>query len=674
MPKCAKRNRFQKKVLTYGRISQLLIDDEVQNKEINSEAPSKISQQDLKNSLVGFVENRTSMTTISTPNNNNRFDVHNPIICVLGENVNTPCNTQTETKTESIEMMHSCEGSNNHSLDLPFREKLTSWAVNENISQSSLNKLLEILKTEKDTSSFKNLPKDSRTLLQTPKKVDIVKLGSGFYYYFGISNSINRLIASNNCKLSDDTCFELAVNIDGLPISNSSSSCLWPILAQVKSVDALKSDIIVVALFSGNSKPEDSNEFLKEFVNESVVLTNNGIFVNNKHYKFKISMLICDVPAKSFLLCVKGHNAYFSCTKCKAEGDFINNVICFPEYENFRKRSDAEFRQQVDDEYHMGVTILTKLPNFDMIKNVPLDYMHLLCLGVMKRLLVNKNYGWIFGRQSYKLPYSDINKLSDLLTSLSKFIPSEFSRKTRLIEECKRYKATEFRLLLLYVGPVVFKKSLNPQFYDNFLSLHIACLIMCSGEYHKDPDMLNYANELMKFFVKKTSEIYGYDFISHNVHNLLHLSDDIFRYGKLDDFSAFPFENYMSQLKKMLRKSEKPLQQIVNRISEGSFVKKVSSNSKLSVQLLQQHFEGPLLQNSNSVTQYKVIKSEKYVLKTNEPDCFVQLQNNDIIRVVNFTRCNNGTSSEIRVIGYKFWKKTIFLILHVNLHSWEYLK
>ncbi|KAJ8961593.1 hypothetical protein NQ314_005930 [Rhamnusium bicolor] len=235
------------------------------------------------------------------------------------------------------------------------------------------------------------------------------------------------------------------------------------------------------------------------------------------------------------------------------------------------------------------------------------------------------------------------------------------ARKTRSIEECKRYKATEFRLFLLYVGPVVFKSSLNPQFYSNFLNLHVASLIMCSQEYHKDAQMLSYANDLMKYFVKKTCEMYGHDFVSHNVHNLVHLAGDVSLYGKLDNFSAFPFENYMSQLKKMLRKREKPLQQVIKRISEGRFIKKViPTTSNSAVELFQQHYEGPLLQNFTGISQYKVVRTKKYVLKTREPDCFVQLQNNDIIKIVNFNCFQNGNNSEIKILGYKFLEQSNF--------------
>ncbi|KAJ8964072.1 hypothetical protein NQ314_005155 [Rhamnusium bicolor] len=556
--------RLKKKVLACQRASEMLLEDARENaqEKKNHELPFKFARTE----EVVFVENVINsvpcnseinfQASCSINNNADKFQDYIEPVCSNAESDSDSDLSYICEKNESVNTSNENSivlpvGSNNLSETLNLSEKLTSWAVKENISQSSLNKLLEILKSENDILSFKNLPKDSRTLLHTPVgKVEVVKLGFGLFYYFGILNSINKLITKSNYKLSDNACFELAVNVDGLSISTSTSSCFWPILAQIKSIDELKDDVIVVALFFGTLKPENSNEFLKEFVKESVLLVNNGILVHNKFYKFKISMLICDMPAKSFLLCTKGHNAYFSGTKYKTEGDFVNNVVCFPEYENIKQRSDIEFREQVDEEYHLGETVLTKLPDFDMVRNVPLDYMHLLCLGVVKRLLVHKTYGWVFARQPFKFSYSNIKKISDLLSSLNKFIPSEFCTKTRSIEECKRYKATEFRLFLLYVGSVVFKSSLNPQFYSNFLNLHVASLIMCRQEYHKDAQMLSYANDLMKYFVKKTCEMYGHDFVSHNVHNLVHLAGDVSLNGKLDNFSAFPFENYMSQLKK----------------------------------------------------------------------------------------------------------------------------
>lgn len=105
--------------------------------------------------------------------------------------------------------------------------------------------------------------------------------------------------------------------------------------------------------------------------------------------------------AKSYILNIKNHTGYYSCTKCKVEGCVINNVLCFPQT-NIIKGTDVEFRQQHDEDYHKRITILT---NFHMIKDVILDYVHLICLGVMKILITYERYGWILDKQPYKLSY-----------------------------------------------------------------------------------------------------------------------------------------------------------------------------------------------------------------------------------------------------------------------------
>lgn len=73
---------------------------------------------------------------------------------------------------------------------------------------------------------------------------------------------------------------------------------------------------------------------------------------------------------------------------------------------------------------------------------------------------------------------------------------------------------------------------------------------MISEYYSKLENYVIYAHNLMEHFICQSIKINGPDFVSHNIHNLLHLSDCVKLYGALDNFSAFPFENYMQQLKK----------------------------------------------------------------------------------------------------------------------------
>jgi len=220
-------------------------------------------------------------------------------------------------------------------------------------------------------------------------------------------------------------------------------------------------EVFLVALYHGSEKLKSANDFLKDFINECIYLSNNGILINFFSYKFRILMLICDSPAKSYILAIKNHTGHFSCTKCDQEGEIFNHTSCFIETERFCKRTDNSFRTTAQPEHHIGTTMLLDIPNFNMIDNVPIDYMHNLLLGSMKRLLSHKRCGWIYGKPPHKLRARDVNKISENL-KLKRHILYEFSRKTRSILECKRYKATEFRLFLLYTGPIVLKKILSP--------------------------------------------------------------------------------------------------------------------------------------------------------------------------------------------------------------------
>jgi len=98
--------------------------------------------------------------------------------------------------------------------------------------------------------------------------------------------------------------------------------------------------------------------------------------------------------------------------------------------------------------------------------------------------------------------------------------------------------------------------------------------------------------------------LYGKKFISHNVHNLLHLCSDVRIYGCLDNFSAFRFENYMISIKK----KEKPLQQLIKRFSEQEnfeFLLPQSNYTNESLYSLKYlHNNGPISDCINFQSQY----------------------------------------------------------------------
>jgi len=83
----------------------------------------------------------------------------------------------------------------------------------------------------------------------------------------------------------------------------------------------------------------------------------------------------------------------------------------------------------------------------------------------------------------------------------------------------------------------------------------------------------DYANNLLVLFVEQAEVLYGKDILVYNVDNLIHLAQDVNVLGCLDEFSAFPFENMLGQLKKLVKKPQHPIQQIVRRLTEKENVR-----------------------------------------------------------------------------------------------------
>jgi hypothetical protein len=179
---------------------------------------------------------------------------------------------------------------------------------------------------------------------------------------------------------------------------------------------------------------------LRDFVDEAKILVTKGLEYKRKHISVSIHSLIADAPAKSFVTATKGHTDYFSCVKCTTEGEYIDRRMCFPDI-NCRRRTNKSFRQQRQIEHHTGRSILLDIPNFGMITHIPLDYMHLVCIGVVKKIL---NF-WLSGPLNVQLSTQLVNRISKLLIEMRTLVPVEFVRKPRELHFLSLWKATVFQ-------------------------------------------------------------------------------------------------------------------------------------------------------------------------------------------------------------------------------------
>ncbi len=498
-------------------------------------------------------------------------------------------------------------------MDGDLQSSLADWAIEFGISLIALSALLSILKIY-----HPSLPKDGRTLLKTNASFKISSVAGGMFHYRGILNSIWKILDAIWSNVPDRHVFKLQLNFDGLPLFKSTSTQFWPILGLLQGYTKKP---ILIGLFCGTSKPNSLTEYLHDLVQELKVLK-DGFLFKQKTFFLNVVSVVCDTPARAFIRGVKSHTAYYGCDKCHQSGVRKSNRMTFPEV-NARRRTDDSFRQETDEEHHVQHSPFTEV-GIDMITCFPYDYMHLVCLGVMRRLLDL----WISttGPLHCRISSSQASMVTDRLLALRNYIPSEFARRPRALVERCRWKATELRQFLLYTGPVVLRGVLQPQIYDNFMLLSVGVYILASPKYCLE--LNDFAKTLLVSFVEHFGQLYGKEFLVYNIHGLVHLSEDVKVHGNLDRISAFPFENFLGKLKKLVRGPLNPLTQVMRRLSEmenGSY----SPNVKEATQKLEnEHMDGPVPECfSRQVRQYKVLVSDDVVVKVKERDCCIKIEN-----------------------------------------------
>ncbi|EZA56037.1 hypothetical protein X777_04040 [Ooceraea biroi] len=371
------------------------------------------------------------------------------------------------------------------------------------------------------------LPQDARTLLSTPLQYVVKTIEPGEYIHFGLCNGIKRSIEEQTLIT---TTIQVAINIDGLPLSKSSVNSFWPILGSILP----HRNVFIIGVYYGKEKPKNVNDFLYETID----LYANGISINNSKYLFKVKYCVRDAPAKSYILQCRRHTGYYSCTKCTVEGTYKQNRICFPEINALKRITNEDFRMQTDDSYHTYITYLKKFP-----------------------------------------------------------------------------------ILILYTGPIVLKSILSQDIINNhFISLHVAIRILCNENIKTA--YMEYAKTLLKHFIESFGTLYGKHHISHNIHSLCHLTEDVNNFGILDNFTTYVTTEFKKTSKKLY-----PIKSTY-------------------------HCNGPLLSLSSS-PQYKSVECMSFKVDANSKanDC-CELQDNTILLLRNIAYCTE--SKELVIIGNQF--------------------
>ena len=361
----------------------------------------------------------------------------------------------------------------------------------------------------------------------------------------------------------------LTWNTDGIPIFNSSNYSVWPLQASVNELPPhlRRRNILLLGLWFGQ-KPV-MNTFLKPFVYECRTLESSGFIFGNEVQPRKVFLLLlsADSPARAVVRNVKQFNGQHGCDWCEFEGVAVPNNNG-PPVRYYPYRTPVVMRTAAKQAAYAleatptnpvkgvkGMTIADLLPSFNTVRGTVTDFMHSVCLGVVRQM-VDQWFNSKHNAEDYYIGQK-INLVDDRLQQISP--PSEIHRSPRSLSHRCYWKASEWRAFIFY--RLVVLQGILPPCYLNHFFLFVYGIYTLSGD-----SISNDAITLSEYCLTiiQLEELYGLSCCKFNIHCLIHLAHSVKDCGPLWATSTFTFEAHNHALVSMFHGTQSVPHQITD--------------------------------------------------------------------------------------------------------------
>ena len=297
----------------------------------------------------------------------------------------------------------------------------------------------------------------------------------------------------------------------------------------------------------------------------------------------EIDQFIGDSQKRSFARSAMGHAAYNPCEYCTARGVLCSSKnhskrVCWPSSTaNGTPRTKAGILMIVekiennepmsaeDKEGIKGRSFFLNLDDFDFVLDIPVEYLHSVCLGSVKRLVILTFAVGETRERKTKRKLSNPADFNELIANV--LSPREFPRRVRDLD-ITVYKAAEYRNLILFFFPLVLE-CIEENEGERKIWLYFAYIIRAcvlpTEEFSRVnlDDIHDCAARLYTLYEK----LFGAVNCSYNTHCVFSHITEIRAHGPLTLTSAFGFENFYGEMRNaFVPGTASPLKQILRKI------------------------------------------------------------------------------------------------------------
>ena len=261
----------------------------------------------------------------------------------------------------------------------------------------------------------------------------------------------------------------------------------------------------------------------------------------------------------------------------------------------------------------VGRSPLWDIPHFDIVRDTPTEYMHTVCLGVVKRML---ELTFSIGESRTRITKRKLSSPAEFnLCMLVTKVVREFSRRARKLD-FSVMKAQELRNLLLFFFPHILQ-CIEPNAKERRLWLLLVFItrscILPSEEFHIH--MLDLIEAASSEFYTLYEKLFGPSNCTYNTHVVGSHMIDMRAHGPLTETSAFAFEGFYGEMCKAFAPGT---QSAMRQIMEKIYIKRSLQHHCCENTVYFSENDTPLESNSliycfesNVLNMYKIIKVEE---------------------------------------------------------------